>query len=147
LLSNKKAFPDETITLSEQRFVYNRENQKVEESEVSNTYKNLPPRIQTNFYTYNKQGNIVEIRNYESIKESYVEEVRDKFKVIDSKGTVQNGLLISDKPFMILWGITICDYEYDSKDNWTKQTCKGKFRESENFALVNEPRRRIITYF
>lgn len=141
-------FPDEKIPFGDQRFVYNRENQKIEESEVSQTYENKLPRINKHFYRYNEQGDVVEIRQYESVKESNVDEVRDKFKVIDDKGTVQNGQLISDKPYMILWGVTVCDYEYDAQKNWTKKICKWKMRETKDFVpTTNEPAQRVITYF
>lgn len=141
-------FPGEKTAFGDQGFVYNRANQKIEETEVLQTYENKLPRINRRFYRYNEQGDVIEIKNYESIKESNVEEVRDRFKVIDDKGTVQNGLLISDQPFMILWDITVCDYEYDAQNNWTKQICKWKTRESKDFTTTTyEPTRRIIIYF
>ena len=141
-------FPGEKTAFGDQGFVYNRANQKIEESEVLQTYPGKLSRINKLFYRYNEQGDVIEIRNYESIKESNVEEVRDRFKVIADKGTVQNGLLISDKPFMILWDVTVCDYESDAQNNWTKQICKWKTRELKDFASTNsEPTQRIITYF
>ena len=141
-------FPDEKIPFGDQRFVYNEKNQKIEESEVSTEYKNKLPRIQRHFYRYNEQDDVIEVRGYESIKESNIEEVRDRFKVIDDKGTVQNGALISDKPFMILWDVTVCNYEYDAHGNWTKKTCKWKMRETKDFVpTTDEPQQRIITYF
>lgn len=141
-------FPGEKTAFGDQGFVYNRANQKIEESEVLQTYEGKLPRINRHFYRYNEQGDVVENKNYESIKESNVEEVRDRFKVIDDKGTVENGLLISDKPFMILWDVTVCDYEYDAQNNWTKQNCKWKMRETKDFITSrDEPTQRIITYF
>jgi hypothetical protein len=129
-------------------FAYNKENQKVEETSFTTTYFDKPPRISKHFHTYNKQGDVVETRNYEPIKESNVEEVKDRFKVVDNKGTVQNGLLISDKPFMILWDVTVCEYVYDARGNWTKQTCRWKMRETKDFIPASDsPTVRIIGYF
>lgn len=129
-------------------FVYNRENQKIESTSFSHTYTDKPPRISKYFYTYNKQGDPVEERYYEPVKETNTEEIRDKFKIIDNKGTVQNGVLISDKPYMILWSVNLCAYTYDGQGNWTKKNCQWKMRETKDFmpAPTDSPAR-IITYF
>jgi hypothetical protein len=139
---------DVKIPLAHVSYVYNKEKQKIEDTEFSTPLFDKPPRISKGFHTYNKQGDVVETRHYEPIKESNTEEVQDRFKVIDDKGTVQNGLLISDKPFMILWDVSVCEYVYDAHDNWTKQTCKWKMRESKDFTPTSDtPATRIITYF
>lgn len=140
--------PGLTTPFVAQSYVYNSENQKTEEADVQTEIKGKEQRIMRDFLRYNKQGDVIETGNYESIKESNVEEVRDKFKVIDDKGTVQNGLLISDKPFMILWSVTVCEYIYDSQNNWTKKTCKWKMSQTKDFVPVdNSPLQRVISYY
>ena len=129
-------------------FVYDKENRKIEMTSLSQTYADKPPRIAKYFYTYNKQGDAVEERYYEPVKESNTEEIRDKFKIIDNKGTVQNGVLISDKPYMILWSVSVCAYTYDARANWTKKNCQWKMRETKDFIPeTTDSSARIITYF
>lgn len=140
--------PNEKVADGNQLFVYNRENQKIEETSFTPTYENKLPRVSKHFYAYNKQGDVVETKSYEPINESNVETVRDRFKIVDAKGTVQNGLLISDKAYMILWDVTVCDYEYDARGNWTKQICKWKTRDTKDFVpTADEATQRIITYY
>jgi hypothetical protein len=144
----KAFFPKTDIPFDDRAFRYNADNQKIEETVTTQTYPNKPPRIARYFFVYNKSGDVAEARHYESVKESNVEEVKDRFKIIDDKGTVRNGLLISDKPYMILWSVTACEYEYDSRGNWTKRTCKWKTRDTADFVALGEgTARRIITYY
>lgn len=144
----KTFFPPGKTAFGNQRFAYNRLNQKIEETEISPTYENKLPRVNRRFYSYNEQGDVAEIKNYEPVKESNTESVKDRFKIIDAKGTVQNGSLISDKPYMILWDATRCEYEYDARGNWTKQICKWKVRDTKDFvSTTDQAPQRFITYF
>lgn len=127
-------------------FVFNQRRQKIEETNISQTYENEAPRIFTFFYAYNQNGDVRESGNYESITESNVQTVRDKFKVIDQKNTVQNGYLISDKPGMILWTIMTYEYEYDSHGNWTKRISYMQTRDTEK-PVTEKTVERIIQYF
>lgn len=137
---------DAATPTTKYQFGYNRKNQLTEETVFAYTRGEKLPRIHKYFYKYNKQGSRAEERYYEPVKESDTEDVKNKFEIINKKGTVKNGLLISDKPFMILWRITLCDYQYDAPGNWTTRTCKWKTRELEDF-VPDKPDRQIITYY
>lgn len=139
----------ETPRVSKLFFKYDNQGNIIETTRVEpSNVKNEPPRIFKSFHKVNNHEDIAETRGYEPLNESNVKNVKDQFKVIDSKGTVQNGLLISDKPNMILWNIRICEWEYDSQGNWLRPNCKSKGRDSKDFKqLSDEETQRIIIYF
>lgn len=119
-------FPGQKMPATDQSFVYNRDHQKIESGEILRTYADVPPTIRRTFYRYNEQGDLIESKTYESIKESNVEEYKGKFKIIDDRGTVQLRRTISDKPYMILWFVSAYQYQYDARNNWTRRIDKPK---------------------
>jgi len=138
---------DVKVPLESRLFEYNAENRVFCETEISQTYLDKAPRIAKRFYTYNTRGDVIESRHYEPVKESNVEELGDKFQIVDDKGTVRNGTLISDKPFMILWSVSICNYKYDRYGNWTEHSCASNMRDTRDFVPAGSVNRRTITYY
>lgn len=138
--------PNSDKPIAKRSSVFNKQKQKVEETEISQVYEGEAPRIFKYFYVYNQNGDISESGQYESITESNVQTVKDKFKVIDNKNTVQNGYLISDKPGMILWTRIMYKYEYDSQGNWTKQTSYLQVGTTEK-PVEDKIVKRAIQYF
>lgn len=148
LIETKGFLGNEPLLAQHSILEYDGEGRPIIVTSFTPTYPNKPPRIARHLFSYNKQGDIIESRYYEPIRESNVEDFKDKFEIVDDKGTVRNGTLVSDKPFMLLWTITVCEYKYDAHGNWTEKTCKGKGRESRDFApLDREIPRRTITYY
>jgi hypothetical protein len=129
-------------------FEYDTEGRPIVVTAFTPTYPDKPPRIAKSFAVYNKQGDVIESRYYEPVKDLNVGEFRTRIEIIDDKGTVRNGTLISDKPFMVLWSVSVCEYKYDAHGNWNEKTCKWKMNETNNFVPVgSETPRRIITYY
>lgn len=148
LIETKSFLGSEPLPAQHTILEYDGEGRPIVLTSYTPTYPNKPPRIAKYFAAYNKQGDVIENRYYEPVRESNVEEFRDKFEIIDDKGTVRNGTLVSDKPFMLLWTVNLCDYKYDAHGNWTEKTCKGKGNESRDFVhQVYEIPRRTITYY
>jgi hypothetical protein len=147
LIEKQSFLADVKVPLEHRLFEYNAENRLTCETEITQTYPDKLPRIAKHFFTYNKQGDVIEMRYYEPVRESNVEELREKFQIIDDKGTVKNGTLVSDRPFMILWSVSVCDYTYDLHGNWTGKTCKWKMRDTKDFVPAGNEVQRIITYY
>jgi len=148
IIEKQTFWGDVPTPLDRRLLIYDRKNQLTEETGFSPTYPNKPPRISKHFYLYNEQGDPVETRYYEPVNETNAEEIKGRFEIIDGQGTVKNGVLISDKPYMILWTVTVCEFEYDAQGNWTSQTCRWKMRESAEFGPLSEtPARRLFDYY
>jgi hypothetical protein len=147
-ISRRSFMPQLTIPYDDISAVYDGTHRIIELTSSDYVYENKPPRIRTSVASYNEQGDPVETRAYEPINQSTQDDVGDRFKIIDAKGTVLNGELMSDRPNTILWTITQCSYVYDGYQNWTKRSCKWRTRENREFVSANVgPSTRTIIYY
>jgi len=148
LIERQSFLADVKVPLGHGIFEYDLEGRMIAATGFTPTFPGKPPRIARSFATYNKQGDIIESRYYEPVKESNTDGFRNEFEIIDDKGTVKNGMLVSDRPFMILWSVNIFEYKYDLHGNWTEKMCKSKVRDIKDFSTRdNETPSRIITYY